>query len=449
VRRLVGHRALLWLGVFLPLAILFFLTAESDIYRLSPDPVAAAVPAWQLAEHGSLDLTGTEYPQNHWLRPWHGEVLSNRTPGVIAFGVPAALLARPFEEQFSLTPERLTAASVAAAAVATFALLLLELGATRREAALFAILGGLATSTWSVSADALWTHGPDQLLLMVAMLAAARQRYWLSGIALGVAELVRVHLVVVAFVLGVWLAVRQRSPLRLLQFGIPAAAGIGLLVGYAEAVFGLRSLSPGYAATGYDYTSTAVSTGPGVARQLGESMLGALISRDRGLLTVSPVLLILLFALPRAWRAAPAWTGASAVGGIAYFLVQSKLNTFTGGVHFYGYRLTLEPLTLWAPLLWIGWRDRERGGGWERAVQATLCLSLGVQALGVFYATPDAVTDPWRHWFVVEAFDPDLHPVICQGVVLLSILAAGACLLRRQREPVHSSSPPPGPPGLS
>jgi hypothetical protein len=216
-------------------------------------------------------------------------------------------------------------------------------------------------------------------------------------------------------------------------------------VGYAEAVFGLHSLSPGYAATGYDYTSTVVSAGPGVAQQLGESMLGALLSPDRGLLTVSPILLVLLFAMPRAWRSAPAWTRASAVGALLYFVVQAKLNTFTGGVHFFGYRLTLEPLALWAPLLWIAWRDRERGGGWERAAQATLVLSLGVQVLGVFYETPDGVNDPWRHWFVVEAFDPDLHSVVCQVVVLLSLLGAAACLLRRRREPAPPSSAQAGP----
>ncbi|MCW2598535.1 MAG: hypothetical protein JWM02_364 [Frankiales bacterium] len=427
-----------FLAVFAPLALLFLLTGQGNINKLSPDPVAAGVAAWSVAETGSLDVTGKDVPVNPWLLHWHGEVLSNRTPGVIAFGIPAAVVASRFTDAFSLWPERVTAALVSASAAGLLALLLVQLGASARGAAIFSLLAGVASGTWSVSSDALWTHGPDQLLLLAALLACARRHYWLAGVLLGCAETVRVHLVVVALCLGVGLAWTQRDPRRLWQLGLPAAAGLGVCLAYAHAVFGLWSLSPGYAAYGQPTASAVASTSFGSGDLV--NVLGALFSPDRGVLVISPVVLVLLTRIVPAWKLAPTWARAAALGGLLYLGVQLRLNHFTGGVHFYGYRLTLESLTLLAPLLWLSWRSRERHSGWERAVQATLCLSIGSQLLGALWVTPDGLASEWRHTYVVDVFDPDLYPVICQVVVAVSLLAALLCILRRPRA-LRASAP--------
>lgn len=431
-------RLAVFLTVFVPLALLFTLTSQHNANRLSPDPIAAAAGAWAVASTGGLDLTGADVPENPWLVPWHGQVLSNRTPGILAVGVPAAVVGRLFTPRFTLWPERVTAALCAAGAAALLALLLLDLGASRRQACAFAVLGALATGTWAVSSDALWTHGPDQLLLMGALLATARHRYWVAGACLAAAITVRPHLAFVPLVLGLVLAVHERKPRRLLQFGLTGFAGVAAVLVYARAVFGLWSIAPGYAAKGYDY-GARLATAQGASSVHGllwaglVNTAGAFVSPDRGLLTVSPVLLVLVLGLRRAWAPAPVWARASLVAGLVYLAVQLRLNHFTGGLHFYGYRLTLETLTLCTPLLWLAWRERDRDSGWERAVWATLCLSIGNQLLGAVWVYPDGVVPEWRHTYVVEVFDPDLHPVVCQVVVLSSLLAALVCVLRRPR----------------
>ncbi len=338
--------------VFLPLALLFALTSQGDVNRLSPDPIAAAAAAWSVAEHATLDLSGQTLPDNPWLLEHDGKVLSNRTPGVIAFGIPAALVGSTVSDGFSLWPERLTGALTSAGAAGLLALLLLELGATARQAVSFALLGALATGTWAVSSDGLWTHGPDQLLLTGALLACARRNLWWAGALLGAAATVRLHLVVVSLVLGVGLAWSRRSLRPLSAFGLPAIAGVIAVVTYGKVVFGLWSLAPGYAAVGQPTTANVLgsgASGPGGSVPLADAInvLGALFSPDRGLFLVSPVVLVLLLRARDGWRSTPDFARWAALGGLAYFLVQMRLNHFTGGLHFYGYRLVLEPLTCW------------------------------------------------------------------------------------------------------
>lgn len=441
--RTSGSRLTLLVAVLLPLAALFTLTGQGDPNRLSPDPVAAGIGAWA-ASTGDLDLRGKGAPDSPWLVDWHGRLLSNRTPGVIAFGVPAALVGRALHDGFTLWPQRVTAALCAAGAAALLALLLLELGATRRQAGWFAALGALATGTWAVSSDGLWTHGPDQLLLLGALLASARRRWWLAGSCLGAAVVVRPHLALVPLVLGVALAAHERAPRRLIQFGVTGAAGLVTVLLYSRTVFGIWSIAPGYTAKGYDY-GARLSTDQG-AHGLGHLLLsgavnvaGAFLAPDRGLLVVSPVLLVLLLGLRRAWAPSPAWARAAALAGLVYLAVQLRLNHFTGGLHFYGYRLTLETLTLCAPLLWLAWRERDRDSGWERAVWAALCLSIGNQLLGAVWVYPSGVVPEWRHSYVVEVFDPDLHPLACRVVVLTSLVLALVPMLKRPRAPRAST----------
>lgn len=422
-----------WAAVFLPLVLLFLVTCQRDASKLSPDPVAAALPAWSLVTHGTLDLSDVDTLLNPWVLDHDGGRYSNRQPGVIAAAVPFYAVAAPFTDDFSIVPAAVAASTISAAAVATFALVLLALGARPREAATFALLAGVATGTWAVSSDALWTHGPDQLLLSAAMLAAAHGRWWWCGASLGIAELVRSHLAVVALVMGCAAAWHHRRWSPLWQVGLPAAAGLALVGAYGFVVFDVVSLGPGYSAIGYDFVQIADPTGTAAplseVRRWAVEVAGVVVSPDRGFLLVSPVLVPLVLALRPAWRGAPSWARAAALGGVVYMLVQLKINHFTGGANFWGYRLSLELLTLSGPLLWLAWRHVRAHQSWRRAVTALTVLSVGSQVLGALVYLPDGGVPEWRHSYVLDAMQYGYHPGWGATVVYVSLICAAAIML--------------------
>ncbi|MEX0658951.1 MAG: hypothetical protein WD080_07430, partial [Egibacteraceae bacterium] len=72
--------------VFLFLCLVYLATATYT-WGVSPDPVAAGVPAWQLVTHGNLTLDAFE-GRLLWFVDNGERVVSNRTPGVIFFAVP-------------------------------------------------------------------------------------------------------------------------------------------------------------------------------------------------------------------------------------------------------------------------------------------------------------------------------------------------------------------------
>jgi alpha-1,2-mannosyltransferase len=118
--------------------------------------------------------------------------------------------------------------------------------------------------------------------------------------------------------------------------------GVALLVSYNGLLFGTWGPSNGHelgGSVGVHWSDLPVNIG------------GALVSPTRGLLVFYPVLLLALPTLRSAIRAARPWQLAAAIGGTAGLLVQLALNRYSGGDTFFGPRLMIEPLVLWAPLL--------------------------------------------------------------------------------------------------
>ena len=407
--------------VFLLLFIVYLATATYHGVQ-SPDPPSAAIPAWQLATHGNLTLDAFE-----GVMPWFVEsgerIVSNRTPGVIFFGVPFFFLFGAAEGP-TVTP-----AAVAAATAAAGAMLLLHLALRRlvapSTAMAAAFVAGLATSTWSVSADALWAHGPNQLWLTAAMLALAVERYWSTGVAFGLAVFTRPHLAVVAAIAGIWTAVRRRSWRPLVFVGIPASVGLLALMYYNSLAFPAESpLGGGYGGRPLDNL---------VSRpwwHYGEDIAGMLVSPDRGLLVLSPFLLALLPGLRAAWRSAPGWVRTSAVGGLAYMLVQLRISYYPGGVHvfsgghnFFSYRLSIEFLTLAAPLLVLCYREwTARSRTRQRLFTALVLLSVAIQGFGaVYYRVEYVERSPWTNFKLWEALQ-NAGPGLVALVILVAVV---------------------------
>jgi hypothetical protein len=421
---------------------LFLSTASTDPETLSADTRAAAIGAWALAETGGLAVTPEVARTNHWIvvAP-DGDRVSNRQPGVIAAGVPAYWLARPFTEGFSLVPMAVTSAVVATLAVGCVLLLLLQLGAPRREAEAFVVLGALGSATWSVAADALWTHGPAILALSAGLLLAARRQHLLAGCALAAAVPVRTHLVVVCFTVGVGAAVAHRRWTHLVRYGVPSAAALLGVATYTWWLFGAFRLDAGYTAFNAYPTANVTALTPSSGRMLLDGLLAFAFSPDRGLLLTTPVLLPLVLVLPAAWRRAGWLARASALGALAYLAVQAKLNHFSGGGHFWGSRLTLEALFLTVPLWWEAWKVTEARWGLRRMVLVLAPLGIAMHAVGAAVFTPGDTPAAYRHWWVrTAAQDPEAGLTV-KALILSGCLAALVVLLATRRAPAVRPEP--------
>lgn len=402
--------------VFLVLLLVYIATATLGEQQ-SPDPLAAAVPAWQFVTHGNLILDEFE-----GMLPWFidiGErIVSNRTPGIIFFGIPFYwLVGTDPEAPPSLLPAAFAAATASAGAMTLLHLVFRRL-ARPSTAMAAALIAGVATSTWSVSADALWGHGPNQLWLAAAMLALAAERYWSSGVGFGLAVFTRPQLAVIAAVAGIWSGVRRRSLWPIAFVGVPALLGLIALLYYNSVIFGEVSVAGGYG----DYVTRNLVSRPWW--HYGEQIAGTLLSPDRGLLVMSPLLLALLPGLLRAWRVAPSWVRASAVGGVVYMLVQLRINHFSGGDNFYSYRLSIEMLTMAAPLLLLAYQEwTARTAIRKRIFSGLVLLSIAIQGLGAVYYEPDYVErSAWTHirvWNVAQD----------AGLIVVTLIAIVGVLL--------------------
>lgn len=410
------------LVIFAVLLVLYVATGNYDANLQSPDAVAAALPAWHLVNAHSLFLDNVSI-HNIWVIRSGSHLVSNRQPGVIFFAVPFYWI---FGQgaAFSMFPAVVAAASAAAGAVALLTTTLRGLVGTR----LALISGGVlafGTSTWSVSADTLWPHGPDQLFLAAAIFFLARKNLTLASIAIALAVPVRAHLAVLALVAGIWYACRRRSIWPMITFGIPSLLAVGAVAAYNHWMFGAWSLGGGYNTY---VTRDAMTLGNGAnTTGLPANIVGSLFSFDHGIVVWFPVLVLVAIRLRAAWRAAPDWVRISSVAGVLYFLVQMKLNFFSGGDRFWSYRLTIEPLTLNVPLLTLAARDLSaRHRRVTRVAVAAAIYSIGAQAIGaIYYSPPNIAYDPWTHsklWAVLSSHAPG--PLFVAALTVLALIAA-------------------------
>jgi hypothetical protein len=220
-------------------------------------------------------------------------------------------------------------AGVAAVVAATFAIFATYLVfvrlVDRRLAWLAALFFAIGTSAWSISGNALWTHGLTHLFLMLATLALASDRAWLAGTAFGASIFARPHTAIVPLVNGGLRAWRRRDPLDLVRVGIPSALGLAAVMLYSWLIFRNPLPTAGYE----DYAVERLSDP--VSWRLPRGILGTLVHPLRGLLLQAPFLIVLVAGLPAAWKVAPHWVRSAAVAGVAYQLLQLQLNDCMGG----------------------------------------------------------------------------------------------------------------------
>lgn len=387
-----------WLSAFIFCCLIFGISAHW--YSITNiDTVAAAWPAWEFAHHGTFYLDdASDYPKIPWFSDQSGHVVSNRMAGVVLIGVPLQVLMLPFDVS-PLTPAILTALLTTSAAMANLALVLRR--ASGRAGAVLSSTAAVALGTgfWTNASAELWPHGPDAFWLSLAMLAAQRNRLCLVGLSLSPALWTRPHLAVVAAVLGVILAATARSVRPLLSIGIPTGAAMVGLAVWNSFMFGNPSPLGAY----QGHADTLVATGPSQFQRFAESGAGSLVSPLHGVFIFSPFILMGVLALFPARQSCPPWMLGCTAGGLAYLLLQWKVNSFTGGTGLYSYRLPLEPILLCTPMAYVGYlRWRERAASVAPIMRALVGFSIGVHAVGVFWFQPlgdrGQEFDPWRTW---------------------------------------------------
>lgn len=417
-----------------------YLVTSSRGWAQNVDPISAFLPAWNLGQHGTLDV-----PQFDGVTPWiqpHGDkVLSDRMPGVILWAVPFyRAMGTPYE------PSPFVAA-VAAVTAATVAMCLLYLlfrkFLTTRTAVTGTALVAFGTATWTVSADALWPHAPNQMWLAGALLLMSTQTWWGAGLAYAAAIMTRPHLAVTAAVCGLWEGATRRSIKPVLQIGVTSALGVLGLVAYNKLVFTQPALLVGvYAQRPTNATGKITAAVAAQDPALLLSLLGTFVSPERGVLVLSPFLIMLLPGLRKAWRVAPSWARAAATGGVAYMVVQLFGNGFAGGTGFYSYRLPIESLTLAAPLLCLCWREWTSQSRRRRVAFAALAVFSVVQhAVGafIFMDASSGIVRSWERYLLVEGLQ---QATLLQLVALGVVGAAAAFVAHRQLRQVR-------PPGMS
>lgn len=422
--------------------------ATTDRDRVVNDVSSAGVAAWQIAGTGAPWLEGVDLdamPHVEADRLWlgettHGHTTIFRSPGAVAAGVPAYAVANLGTDpaNFSIVP-----AAIWASLLAVVSLLLLAgaLHGLRRPAWVVAALGALAFGTpmWSINADGLWTHALTVLGIAGMAWAARHDRWWLVGLFGGIGLWGRLHVALIVAILGLGLAVWRRRPSIALQVGVVSAALMGLAAAWSRWVYGVWAPQGSYPSggaylertTSQDWTDHLVNHA------------GLWLSLDRGLLVWTPVLVLLVPAVVRSWRSVPDWARVLAVGGLAYSLVQGQLNGFTGGMNFYGYRLTLETLVCLFPLVALS--AGRTGAVGRRLLGPFLALQTVTIAIGAVtngYLLP--VDAAWRDHALALALrtDPELSVFLVIALVM-GILATSAW---RGRGLHHERAPAPGAP---
>lgn len=411
-----------WLTVFLLCLPIYLLTAHySDV---SDDTKSAVLPAWQFVHHGNLWVEHMR-PRPYWSVLSGDHFASNRMIGLQVVNIP--MVALLYWMGPSVVPGALTAAAITAGTVAFMFLVFRRLAAPWLAYAATGVLA-FGTSLWSVASTEVFPHTVDAFCLALVMYALVRERHLLAGMAFALAIPSRPHVAVIALMVGVGLAWSSRSWRWLLAIGIPAAASLALTVEANNLLFGQFSIAGGYAPY---VENNLTSTSDGAAHMLLINIAGFLVSPKRGLFVFLPLAVVLLPGVRLAWSRSDAWIRVMALGGVAYSLVQLRVNRFDGGNRFYGYRLATELVICMAPLALVAARS------WAlevplrvRLMRSAAAASVGLQAIGVFGFTLAYTTasDPWRGSGILDGLAKRPVPTF---VLLLATLAVSAWLLQK------------------
>jgi hypothetical protein len=398
--------------LFLFVWVIYLATATYDSFQVN-DNRAVNISAWSLGTRGTLELPAHFEGSNRWVVEGRdGALYTNRFPGAVLWATPFHAVGEMFIQRgvpdhgvfISHAPGGVAAATVTALAVLVSYLVFRRL-ADRKLALASAVVLAFGTGVWSVSADAMWTHGLTHLTLMLGLLAASEGRNVRSGLAFAAAILTRPHTAAVAAVVGLWAGRHTRGLRPIVTIGLLSVFGAALVSAYSRVIFGTWQPIAGYRSSAIADVATSSWA------EMGEKLIATMAHPVRGVFIFTPFLLLLIPFVRRGWRASPWWVRSSAIGGLLYLTLQLRVNPWAGGGGYFGSRLTLETLVLSAPLLLRTWqstvRHNERLKG---AAVGLMTVAIGIHAVGATIRSidPDARTQWQTELAQLCVAEPDL-----------------------------------------
>jgi hypothetical protein len=362
-----------FLGVFLPLVLLFGITAQWTLpYHI--DPLTNAITGWYWAETGSPIATEhaeyatpeqrgnlgwfvpsprgpvSQYPLGAGLLPAIVYFLANtsRTTAVMS-GTENPQAGSVEVPMPPVWPATLSSVLATAAACAVLAVVYRRLGGTARQAVIAGLFSGVATTAWAVASTASWTHGPAILFIALGLLAASHQAWFLTGLAFGVALTIRPHIAVIVACIGIAAAMSERRWKPVLLAGLGSILGLVALISFNYWLWETVTITGGYS------TELRENLLTGGWLSFVGNVWGALVDLRHGLLVWAPFLVLVVPAAIIVRKTSPRWALGAAIGGLLYLLIQLRANRFSGGGGHFAYRYPLEALTAAAPLLFLGY----------------------------------------------------------------------------------------------
>ena len=384
------------------------------------------------ARRSSPVLDGIPYFLNYR----RGHYLSAYSPGPAIVALPVyawPVLAGVPIDPWAVHLEKVSAAAITALSVVCLFWALIGL-VDRRWALGIAVVYAFGTSSWSVSSQALWPHGPSQLFLALLLLCLVRGMHderWLTwaGFAASAASVMRSTDVLIAIPVVAWiLYTRPHLTLRLVLWALPPMAGLAL---YNVWYFGLAGGSAGSTtAPPWAFFTQAPPLG---------GLWGLLLSPGRGLFIYSPVLIFSVGGLLWSIGRGPAMLKPLALGVGLVLIVVSQWFRWWGG-HSWGPRLLadLTPILCFFLYPVTAVLDRRRVVKVVFLVLAT--LSVAAHGLGAFFydARWDALVNVDRNDAALWSWSGG--PLVYYGreavSAVRSVFSAGA-----GRHPTSADSP--------
>lgn len=388
MRRLAAPSVLLFLGV-----VAAYLVNGRAIG--AGDTLPARYLPWSLVRHQTFDLD--RFPLLHdeaarrtfplldgipyYLRYGDGHYRSAYAPGPGVLALPVhvlpVLLGAPPDPVWAGGLEKLSAAIITALSVVVLYWALRRL-ASRGWALGIALIYAFGSSSWSVSSQGLWQHGPSQLFLSILLYCLVRglrdERYLAySGFAMSAATAMRSTDLLLVLPVAAWVVSTHRALIpRFLVWAFPP---LGALALYNLATFG----SP---AGGGGNTTVPVwalfSQVP-----LLEGLAGILVSPGRGLFVYSPIFLFSIAGCLAVWRRGPWAFRMASLGLLLLVGVVGKWFLWWGGDS-WGPRLLADATPILAFFLYPLAGPLSRRPLLKGLFVVLAVVSVGAHAVGAF-----------------------------------------------------------------